>query len=61
MGRMVARYVVLAFGVVLVAFAVVWTVANVLGGEWGNALLGTIGVVFTVMLFGYVRRLTDVP
>jgi hypothetical protein len=61
MVRTVARYVVLAFGVVLMAFAVIWTVAKVVAGEWGNAVLGAFGVVLTMMLFGFVRRMTEEP
>ena len=61
MVRTVARYVVLAFGVVLMAFAVIWTVAKVVAGDWGTAVRGAFGVVLTMMLFGFVRRMTEEP
>jgi hypothetical protein len=61
MVRTVARYVVLAFGLALVAFTVIWTVAEIVAGEWANVLLGTLGIVLTMTLFGVVRRMTEEP
>jgi hypothetical protein len=59
MGWTVARYAVLAFGLVLVAFTVIWTVAKIVAGEWANVLLGAVGIVLTMTLFGVVRRMTE--
>ena len=58
MSRATFRTLCLGFGILLIVFAVVWTVGQVVAGEVGNAALGLLGIVFTIAMYRFVRDLT---